>query len=105
MEKKLQEGSQLQETTLGQDLSALVRHWLRGRRGLLVIGGALALAGLGFGWSWLVALGLGPLLITVLPCLVMCGLGICMACRNGGSSSSGTGDETKAAKGTQNSDD
>ena len=34
----------------------------------VVIGAAL-------NWSWLVAVGIAPLLITVLPCAAMCGLG------------------------------
>jgi hypothetical protein len=37
----------------------------------VVIGAAL-------NWSWLVAVGIAPLLLTVLPCAVMCGLGLCM---------------------------
>jgi hypothetical protein len=67
-------------------LNAL-RYWLRGRNGVialvvlaLVIGGAL-------NWSWLVAIGIAPLLITVLPCVAMCALGLCMN-RMGGRSCS-----------------
>ena len=29
-------------------------------------------------WNWLVAAGLAALLVSALPCLVMCGLGLCM---------------------------
>jgi hypothetical protein len=29
-------------------------------------------------WSWLVAVGIAPLLLTALPCIAMCGLGLCM---------------------------
>ena len=33
-----------------------------------------------FSWNWLIAIGLAPLLITLLPCAVMCTLGIfCMS--------------------------
>ena len=44
--------------------------------GLVVIagGGGLALGG----WGWLVAAGLAPIILSLLPCLVMCGLGLCM---------------------------
>ena len=35
-------------------------------------------AGLLFGWEQLVLFGIAPLLISLLPCLVMCGLGLCM---------------------------
>ena len=34
-------------------------------------------AGLFFGWDSLVALGVSGLVLSVLPCLVMCALGIC----------------------------
>ncbi|MDQ2805289.1 MAG: hypothetical protein M3Y41_22395 [Pseudomonadota bacterium] len=29
-------------------------------------------------WSWLVAIGVAPLLLSVAPCAAMCGLGLCM---------------------------
>jgi hypothetical protein len=29
-------------------------------------------------WSWLMAAGLATILVSALPCLVMCGLGLCM---------------------------
>jgi hypothetical protein len=64
--------------SLAQDWLNAVRYWLRGRNGMIalvvlavVIGGAL-------NWSWLVAVGIAPLLITVLPCAAMCALGLCM---------------------------
>ncbi len=37
--------------------------------------------GLFFGWGWLVAIGLAPILVSLAPCLLMCALGICMAQR------------------------
>lgn len=39
---------------------------------LLAVGGAIF-----FGWSWLVATGFATMILGVLPCLVMCALGIC----------------------------
>lgn len=36
------------------------------------------LAGLAMGWEQLVLLGIAPLLVSLLPCLIMCGLGLCM---------------------------
>jgi YHS domain-containing protein len=38
----------------------------------------LAVIGLASGWSWVVALGLAPLILGVAPCLIMCALGACM---------------------------
>lgn len=42
---------------------------------LVAVAGAGLAAG---GWGWLVAAGLAPIILSVLPCLVMCGLGLCM---------------------------
>ena len=52
--------------------------WLRGRRAVML--GLLALvgAGLALGWPWLVAFGLAPLVLSLLPCAAMCALGLCM---------------------------
>lgn len=55
------------------------------RRGLLTLAAAGALAGIALNWSWLVAAGIAPILVAVLPCAVMCGLGLCMNRMTGGS--------------------
>lgn len=39
--------------------------------------------GIGYNWSWLVAAGIAPLLLSVLPCVAMCALGLCMSRMNG----------------------
>jgi hypothetical protein len=45
----------------------------------LIAAGALALVlGAAFNWSWLVAVSAAPLILGVLPCAVMCALGLCM---------------------------
>ena len=52
--------------------------WLSTRNiviGAAVLGGGGALF---FGWNWLVAAGLASILLGILPCLAMCGLGLCM---------------------------
>lgn len=60
---------------------------------------ALALiAAAAWQWSWLVAIGVAPLLISAAPCAAMCGLGLCMH-RVGGrgcnpSSQGGQGDRS-----------
>jgi hypothetical protein len=98
------------ETTLAQDVRALLRYWLRGWRGLTVLGLAGVAVGLWLGWSSLVAAGLAPLLLGVLPCIAMCALGLCM--RHGGKSScdshdgeSHTTSVTSAAKRTKDPKD
>jgi len=47
-----------------------------------VIAALLVGVGLTFNWSWLVAVGAAPLILGVLPCVVMCALGLCMAGHN-----------------------
>lgn len=51
---------------------ARARPWLIG-------GAVLALPlSLYLGWDWLAATGLGVVLVSVVPCLAMCALGLCM---------------------------
>ncbi|TIS50634.1 MAG: hypothetical protein E5W96_07870 [Mesorhizobium sp.] len=57
---------------------SIVRSTLGGRRGLIAGGVAVAVAGLAFNWSWLVAAGIASVLLSVLPCVAMCALGLCM---------------------------
>src|SRR3546814_20920826 len=66
------------ETTLTQDLLYAGRYYLGGRRGLLILVAVAILAGLALNWSWLVAVGIAPILLGVLPCFAMCALGLCM---------------------------
>jgi hypothetical protein len=46
-------------------------------------------------WSWLVAVGAAPLLLSAAPCAAMCGLGLCM--RRMGGRSCGTAPRTGQA--------
>jgi hypothetical protein len=73
--------------SLARDLAHAARHHLAGRRGLLVTGAVIAVAGLATSWGWLVAVGVAPLLLSLLPCLAMCALGLCMSRMTGGSCS------------------
>ena len=57
---------------------AIVRAWAGSRLGLILIAGVAIVAGLGFNWSWLVAAGIAPLILGLLPCAAMCALGLCM---------------------------
>ena len=43
--------------------------WLRGRRAVMLGVFALVGAGLALGWPWLVAFGLAPLVLSLLPAL------------------------------------
>jgi hypothetical protein len=82
------------ETTLTQDLFNAARYYLGGRRSLIIIAAVTVIAGLALNWPWLVAAGIAPILLGVLPCLVMCALGLCMH-RAGGKSCSASGECTK----------
>jgi hypothetical protein len=52
---------------------------LRDRRAWLLFGTVPIAAGLAWQWSWLTAIGLAPVLLSVAPCLAMCALGLCSA--------------------------
>jgi hypothetical protein len=71
--------------SLAQDRFNALRYWLRGRNGVIVLIVLAVVIGAALNWSWLVAVGIAPLLITVLPCAVMCGLGLCLHKMAGGS--------------------
>ena len=73
------------ETTLTRDLLNAARYYLGSRRGLIILAAVAIVAGLALNWSWLVAAGLAPILLSALPCLAMCALGLCMH-RAGGKS-------------------
>jgi hypothetical protein len=76
--------------SLAQDWLHALRYWLRGRNGVIALIALALVVGAAFNWSWLVAVGVVPLLITVLPCAAMCALGLCMNRMIGGSCSTET---------------
>src|SRR3546814_3327371 len=80
-------------TSLSQDLLYMTRYYLGGRRGLLILAGLVLAAGLVLNWSWLVAVGIAPILIAVLPCVAMCALGLCMSRAGGRSCSTARSEE------------
>lgn len=70
---------------------------LRGRHALILLG-VLALGlGAAFNWSWLVAAGVAPLLLSALPCVAMCALGLCMSRMSGRSKGETSPIETSEA--------
>lgn len=74
--------TQRQESSLVRDLIYAARYYLGRPRVLLMLAAIAIVAGLVFNWGWLVAAGLAPILISTLPCLIMCALGVCMMCRS-----------------------
>ena len=77
--------TEVSETSSRRDFLPAVRPYLRGPRGLIAAGAAIVAIGLAFNWSWLVAAGIAPVLLSLLPCLAMCALGLCMNRMLGGS--------------------
>jgi hypothetical protein len=85
------------ESPLWREGLHIARYYLGNRWVLLALGAGVLLAGIGLNWSWLVAAGIAPILISVLPCLVMCGLGVCMLCRSGDKQSTSQPDAADAS--------
>lgn len=75
-----------------------VPAFLTNRRGLILAAALASIIGLAFNWNWLVAVGIAPVLIAVLPCLVMCGFGLCMHKMTGRSCENGNADNGNAGK-------
>ena len=70
--------------SLGRDALYAARYYLGNRWTLVALGALAVVLGLTFGGGgWLVAAGLAPVILSTLPCLIMCGLGACMMCRSG----------------------
>ncbi len=63
--------------TLPSDTAVRTRVWLTKTRILLVVASIVMITGLALNWSWLTAIGLAPLLLSLAPCAVMCALGLC----------------------------
>lgn len=89
------ESAKARAPSLASTVYALGRHYLGGRRGLIVLSVAVLAVAAFFNWSWLVAIGVGPLLLAVAPCAAMCALGLCM--RNTGGKSCSTGSKPEDA--------
>lgn len=77
-----------EKSSLVQDWLGALRYWLGGRRGLIGLAVVLGLAAIALNWSWLVAVGIAPLLLAFAPCAAMCALGLCASRMGGGSCSS-----------------
>jgi hypothetical protein len=60
------------------DVFGVARRFVGPRQGLLLLAGLALTLGLVFKWNWLVAVGIAPVLVSLLPCAAMCALGVCM---------------------------
>ena len=78
------------DSSLTRDLFDATRYYLRGWRGIIILASVAIVSGLAFNWSWLVAAGVAPVLLAMLPCAAMCALGLCMNRMGGRSCSTDT---------------
>ena len=85
---KTPESSKTADASLTHDLWHASRYYLGSRWALVAIALVVAAGGIALNWSWLVAAGIAPIFLTLLPCAVMCGLGLCMNKLVGGSCAS-----------------
>lgn len=84
------------KTPQGQAKTGL-KGFLTGPRRLMLLAAVAVAGGLAMGWDQLVLLGIAPLLVSLLPCLVMCGLGLCiMKCKDKSGKSADQGEASKA---------
>lgn len=68
-------------SSAGPGLGRFVPAWLGGRRGIVLAAITVVGAGMAFGWPTLVAFGVAPLLLSLLPFAAMCALGLCTMCK------------------------
>jgi hypothetical protein len=90
------ETKRAEELSPARTAAALLRHYLGGQRGLMLLTVIALGTGLALNWSWLVAAGVAPLLLALAPCSAMCALDLCM---NKMASKPGSGPEKSALPG------
>ncbi|MBB3231162.1 hypothetical protein [Halomonas stenophila] len=59
-----------------------LKGWVTGPRRWMLLGAVVVVGGLAMGWDQLVLLGIAPVLVSLLPCLVMCGAMCLMKCKD-----------------------
>lgn len=68
---------------LAHDLLQATRYYLSDRRVWTALVIVVLVGGVALNWGWLVAAGLAPLVLLLLPCAVMCALPFCTKRRTG----------------------
>ena len=91
------ESTKQENPSLIRDVLFAARYYLGNRRALLILAAVVILAGLVLNWNWLVAVGVAPILLSTLPCLVMCAFGVCMMCKANKAQSTTTRNSADAA--------
>ena len=71
------------EASFGRDVLKAADYYLNNRWAVLTLVSLVVIPAIFFnGWEWLVAAGVAPVILSTLPCLVMCGFGVCAMCRS-----------------------
>lgn len=65
------------DASLKREWLDAARYYLGNRWALLTIGTLVLVIGAAFNWSWLVAAGVAPIIISLAPCAIMCAVGLC----------------------------
>lgn len=78
-----------EHTPLARDLLQAGRYYLHDRRVWVAVAIVAVLGGVALNWGWLVAAGLAPLVLLLLPCALMCALPFCMKSSGDGSREKG----------------
>jgi hypothetical protein len=81
--------------SFARDLIGAARYYVGGWRGASILTATALAAALALSWGRLVAAGIAPVILTALPCLVMCGAGLCMNKLLGGSSCGSTAEQSR----------
>jgi hypothetical protein len=82
--------------SLAQAVVNAIWPWLHSRRAMVILAAVvMTIGGLALGWNWLVAVGVAPILIAVLPCVVMCAVGLCAMKQGNKSCSASNGGEMR----------
>lgn len=93
------------DATLPRDILYAVRYYMGRRRVLVPAAIAIVGGGVLLNWSWLVAIGMAPLLLAILPCAAMCALGLCMNHGKGKDGADATGGSCCAGRDDENEPD
>ena len=94
------ESTNRQAPSLMNDVFAAGQYYLGNRWTLLILAVVLIVAGAVFNWTWLVAVGIAPVLLSTLPCLLMCAFGACMMCKANKGPSPTTNDSVGSTQAT-----
>lgn len=75
------------------DLLYAARYYLGSRIGLVAVAASALSIGAYYNWAWLVAAGIAPILLMMLPCAAMCAFGLCKRGDSKGSTGAAEGSD------------